>query len=249
MNDSDIDPVQTVKNRKRCGFTILEVMIALTASLLLLLSLTKAFKLIGDQLTESQVEVELSSKLRDSTFRIRNELRRATSSMTPARIASSEPITKDGYLTYHEGPFTDLTTVLGDIPIAGGDRNYFPASRYGDIDDFLSFTARAEPGSPFVGVIPWGVLEAKQFVDAAKAGSTYVSPAGYDPTRLVPFSSNLAEIAYWISPEWQRKQDGTLVYDPTSGYPLFVDVDNDLLPDRLNLHRRVLLIRGDLLDR
>tara|TARA_R110002072_G_scaffold11215_4_gene51113 strand:- start:14782 stop:17157 length:2376 start_codon:yes stop_codon:yes gene_type:complete len=244
MNDSDIDPVQTVENRKRCGFTILEVMIALTASLLLLLSLTKAFKLIGDQITESQTEVELSSKLRDSTFRIRNELRRATASMTPARVAANEPTTTDGYLTYHEGPFTDLTTVLGDIPVAGGDRNYFPQSRYGDIDDFLSFTARAEPGSPFVGVIPWGVLEAKRFVEQQGAG--YTSPPGYDPARLVPFTSNLAEIAYWISPEWQRKADGTLVYDPTNGYPLFVDNDNDLLPDRLNLHRRVLLIRGDL---
>lgn len=235
-----------IGSKRRDGFTILEVMIALTASLLLLLSLTKAFKLIGDQITESQAEVELSSTLRDTTFRLREELRRATASMVPASNGSDDPLTTDGYLTYHEGPFTDLTTVIGDIPVPGADRNYFPQSRYGDIDDFLSFTARAEKDSPFVGVVPWGVLEAKRRVDLLNAGSTYTVPAGYDPTRLMPITSTLAEIAYWISPEWQRKADGTLVYDTTNGYPLFVDNDNDLLPDRLNLHRRVLLIRGDL---
>ncbi|WDQ16564.1 hypothetical protein [Rhodopirellula sp. P2] len=246
MSETRTTMILKVGSKQRDGFTILEVMIALTASLLLLLSLTKAFKLIGDQITESQAEVELSSTLRDSTFRLREELRRATAEMVPAFNGTHEPLTTQGYLTYHEGPFTDLTTVLGDIPTVGADRNYFPQSRYGDIDDFLAFTARSEKGSPFVGVIPWGVLEAKRLVEVRKAGGTYVLPAGYDPTRQVPFSSTLAEVVYWISPEWQRKADGTLVYDAANGYPLFVDVDNDLLPDRLNLHRRVLLIRGDL---
>ncbi|MCR9208920.1 MAG: prepilin-type N-terminal cleavage/methylation domain-containing protein, partial [bacterium] len=101
---------QLLGSKGRDGFTILEVMIALTASLLLLLSLTKAFKLIGDQITESQAEVELSSTLRDTTFRLREELRRATASMVPASNGSDDPLTTDGYLTYHEGPFTDLTT-------------------------------------------------------------------------------------------------------------------------------------------
>ena len=60
------------------GFTIVEVMIALAASLLLMLGLTRAYKLIGDRITESQSNLEMGSTLRDIAFRLRDELRNTT---------------------------------------------------------------------------------------------------------------------------------------------------------------------------
>ena len=149
-------------------------------------------------------------------------------------------------------------------------------SRYGDIDDFLAFTTRAREGAPFLGFIPRGVLDARRFANGQISPSTTPAEilAYNDPTRpnygseLVPFYSDVAEIAYWLSPQWDRTPDpsvnadpntgrsypiGTLQYDtagpatgPYSLYPLYRDADGDLLPDRLDLHRRVLLVRPDL---
>ena len=96
----------------RRGFTILEVLIALTAALLLMIGLARTYKLLGNKITERQSELDLSSRLRDVAIRLRDELRRATSSMSPpAKVAAAE-----GYLVYHEGPFTDSTSLLGSIP-------------------------------------------------------------------------------------------------------------------------------------
>ena len=155
---------------------------------------------------------------------------------------------------YYEGPFSDTTTILGDSPPAPPTvpeplPEYYPTSRFGDIDDYLAFTATAPSDSPFVGFIPRGVLEAHRWVNMSPTQrATYF--AGYNPNRayqLVPFYSQKAEIAYWLSPRWARGAGtGTLAFDPGSGHPLYQDLDLDQLPDRLDLHRRVLLIRPDL---
>lgn len=238
----------TPKLNQKTGFTIIEVMIALAASLLLMLGLTRAYKLVGDRVTESQSRLELSSTLRDVALRIRDELRRTTSEMTPPGKASRG----DGYFVYYEGPFSSNTTTLGDSPptppaVPEPIPDYYPTSRFGDIDDYLAFTARAEEGSPFMGFIPQGVLMAHRFANgtmtAAEQSSYQNSP---DAITLVPFYANRAEIAYWLSPRWARTATGDIAYDSGSGHPLFPDLNGDQLPDRLDLHRRVLLIRPDL---
>lgn len=235
------------------GFTILEVLIALTASLLLMLGLARAYKLLSNKITNRQSELDLSSRLRDVALRLRDELGRATCDMVPpAKQGAAE-----GYLVYHEGPFTDSTTILGSVanptPLA---EKYFPDSRFGDFDDFLAFTSTAKEGAPFVGFIPRGILDAKRYANRQLDPSeitAYNNTPGYG-TQLVPFYSDVAEIAYWVSPQWERNSDGSLVYEnqiPDSGgavslYPVYRDRNGDLLPDRLQLHRRVLLIRPDL---
>ncbi len=239
--------------RKVRGFTILEVLIALTASLLLMLGLARAYKLLSNKITSRQSELDLSSRLRDVALRLRDELQRATCDMRPpAQQGAAE-----GYLVYHEGPFTDSTTILGSVanptPLA---EKYFPDSRFGDFDDFLAFTATAKEGAPFAGFIPRAILDAKRYANNQLSPAeitNYNNIAGYG-SQLVPFYSGIAEIAYWVSPQWERNADGSLVYEnqvPDSGgafslYPVYRDRNEDLLPDRLQLHRRVLLVRPDL---
>ncbi|KAA5540691.1 hypothetical protein FYK55_20075 [Roseiconus nitratireducens] len=237
--------------RPALAFTILEVLIALTASLLLMLGLARAYKLLGDKITEQQSELDLSSKLRDIALRLRDELLRATCEMTPpAKDAAAE-----GYLVYHEGPFTDSTTILGSVPHPTPRTvTYFPDSRFGDIDDFLAFTSQAKDGAPFVGFIPRGVLDAKRFANGQMTGIEITNYTNIQATQLVPFYSDVAEIAYWLSPQWERNGDGSLLYENQTAdgsgafslYPVYRDRNDDLLPDRLRLHRRVLLIRPDL---
>lgn len=242
----------------RRGFTILEVMIALTASLLMMLALTRAFKMIGDKISLSQSELELSSTLRNITFSMRDELNRMTSEM----VAPQPRDAATGYFTYYEGPWADGTTQL--IDNVGPQPGYLPTSRYGDLDDYLAFTAKAKQNAPFVGQIPRGVLEAHRFerhILAGNAWGSFVTADGIsinnytlnDGIQLVPFYSDYAEIAYFCAPDWVRDELGQPTYD-INGHPLFVDVVNEVggpalsdgIPDRLSLRRRILLVRPDL---
>ncbi len=243
-------PIPTTK-RMKSAFTIIEVMIAMTLSLLIMLALAKAFKMLGDRITQSQAELRLSSDIRGIVTRLRSELKRNTVGLS---VLASLPVTDSGYFVYHEGPMTNETmshVALNDSNQMNAD--YFLSNRYGDIDDYLAFTATAEAGSPFMGYIPYGVLAAHEVKKVGLARFNAAHPGGYtlqDAMRLVPFYSDQAEIVYWLSPRWEKEQStpstGTLTYESTTGYPMYRDADNDLLPDRLDLHRRVLLIRPDL---
>ncbi|MEO1527888.1 MAG: hypothetical protein AAFX06_20850 [Planctomycetota bacterium] len=235
------------------AFTILEVLIALTASLLLMLGLARTYKLLGNKISERQSELDLSSRLRDVAIRLRDEIRRATCEMSPPASEAAD----EGYLVYHEGPFTDTTGILGSVPHpAPRAATYLPDSRYGDIDDFLAFTSRAQDGAPFQGFIPRGVIDA---VRLANGQLTIAERTNYNTipnygSVLVPFYSDVAEIAYWLSPQWDREATGALAYENDipdgagnfSLYPTYRDLDGDYLPDSMTLHRRVLLVRPDL---
>ncbi|QDT60245.1 hypothetical protein SV7mr_27650 [Stieleria bergensis] len=232
---------------KRTAFTILEVLVALAVALFLMLGLARAYKLINARISERQSELKLSSELRDIAVRLRNELQQATSTMNPPADANAA----EGYLTYYEGAFTSATTTLGSnenpAPI---DKSFFRDSRFGDIDDYLAFTARSSKDSPFVGFIPYGVLAARRLANNQLTAAERAAYTHADATRLVPFYSNEAEIVYWASPRFQRDPgDGTLLYGgatPSTTRPLPIDRNADYLPDRIDLHRRVLLIRPDL---
>ena len=253
--------------RAKFGFTILEVLVALAASLFLMLGLTRAFKLIGDKITGSQSELTLSSELRDATFRLRDELRR----LTPSMNAPLQPGKGGGYLHYYEGPWTDATTTLVHGSVGGvGVNHYHPTSRFGDLDDYLAFTTRSDPDKPFTGFVPAGILEAFRLdLHFKRTGSVsgFTTTTGKslsaftaaDASAQAIIYSDVAEICYFLSPEWSRSRLGVpTIADPTvtpsSSSPEFLDVINeagtatpgDGIPDRMTLRRRILLVREDL---
>lgn len=255
---------------KQCGFTILEVLIALTASLLLMLGLTRAFKLIGDSITSSQSELSLANTLREVTFRMRDEVGGLTTSFAAPQSSTADT----GYFTYYEGPWTDATTSIVNGRSNASSGIYFPTSRYGDLDDYLAFTTRSRTGSPFVGVIPAGIIEAVRYAEHRRNGlapATFRTTSGKtlaaynieDSLELVPFYSELAEVVYFVDPTWQRDELGIASValptdDPAyTAQPSFIDIvkesETDLpgsigdnIPDRISLRRRILLIRNDL---
>ena len=247
-------------HRGHDGFTILEVMLALTASVVILLITTRVLRSLGDRITDSQSDITLNADLRDHSIRIRGDLRRSH-----IKSVGGQPNLAEGYLTYYEGHMTDATTT--HVALARADRpdvdvDYLPINRFGDIDDYLAFTATATDGQPpFMGYIPRGVLAAHVFVDLFRQrgaaptlleiGRVMDLPGAYtaeDASELVPFFSNRAEIVYYTSPQWNGvPADGLpAAQDPFGGRPTYRDLDGDLLPDRMRLHRRVLLVRDDL---
>lgn len=257
----------------RSAFTILEVLLALTASLFIMLAATRVLKSLGDRINVSQSEIGLQRELRDVAIQLRNDLANATYAIALDNGDESNAVSNNaasGYVTYHEGHMTENTTThvqlaTIDAGVApSGD--FFPTNRFGDLDDYLAFTARvnsADGDEPFLGYIPRGVLAAHAYIDlfdkynraptAAEMEALYGAPyTAAASVELVPFFSDQAEIVYFTSPGWNDVplDVGDTNYDaandPTNGRLTYRDANGDLLPDRVRLHRRTLLIRDDL---
>lgn len=245
-------------NWNRQAFTLLEMLVAMALTLLMMAALTRTFKIISDSMRESRVNVELSSKLRTISYRLNNELERVTVRATPPRSTGAA----DGYLVYHDGPMTDSTTIqsaivgpysdgtsitnVSRIDGSGNFTSYFPLSRYGDLDDYLAFTAVAEPGTVFRGIVPRFIVEFKEYElavdEALRTGNTAPTlPSRTTAEWLAPveITSRYAEIVYWLSPLRSADTNG-------DGIGEIIDVNGDFMPDRMVLRRRVLLIRPDL---
>ncbi len=210
--------------RSRQGFTLLEVMIATAVTLLMMLSLARGFKVIGDSIREGRSVLELNNRLRSVVHRLRSDLDNLTAIPSPPADSSSAT----GYLQIFDGSTTDYTaTTLGSMAV----------SRLGDVDDILMATVRAGDVW-FTGKVPAYVLTG----DAPAAGNT----------NLVSIASQHAEIAVFAQPlvtstnnpnrdphHFLNSSDrGAVDFQDTDGFPFF--------PDSLRLHYRVLPIRPDL---
>lgn len=224
MSYSPISYHRIRRSSSNTGFTLIEMLIAMAITLLMMAAVARAFAFVGERVRDSRGNVSLSSELRDLTTRLNDELRNCTVSLKPVTGNDPEP---NGYFEYYEGPMTDATTtIFGRYPTIDGS-TVAQDSRFGDLDDYLAFTAIAPPGSWFTGQVPAYMLNAA--LDPTSGSATEV--AAKTP---VVIRSRYAEIVYFVNPE----------RNATTG--VAIDADGDRMPDRLMLYRRVLLIRPDL---
>lgn len=108
----------------RRGFTLVEMLVAMTATLVLMAAVAQAFAMVGTAFTNSRALLELDARMRTTAWTLREDLSRATASTLPLRTGAAA----DGYLEIIEGPQTDASST------AGADVG--PA----DCDDVLAFT-------------------------------------------------------------------------------------------------------------
>lgn len=251
---------QSTNNQRQCrdrpshAFTLVEMLVAMAVTLLVMAAVARAFAFVGARIRESRGNVQLSNELRDVTTRLNDEMTRCTVTLTPNLSGPDQ----SGYFLYEEGPVTDATSSLFRSVINADGTVSVPDSRYGDFDDYLAFTAIAPEGSWFSGKVPRYLLDQRV---ANLAGTSYSIPADDVSTpnideSQVPFEpvmirSRYAEIVYFASPEYRN------VPPDDTDYVNYIDVDGDTdlgsgsasengLPDRMRIHRRVLLIRPDL---
>lgn len=239
-------------NRHHFAFTLVELLIAMTITMLLMAALGKSFAVIGKTMKEGRGQVQMSSKLRGISFRLRTDLRRMTAKATP-------PISSDsgaGYFMYYEGPLTEhtfslfgaeptQTTPSGSLitpsdPLWNAVNNsptYRKQSRLGDFDDYIAFTAEAPGNDWFTGKVPAYVVD-----DSLTTSFDRMAP------RTI--RSKFAEIIIWAAPRWAvSASNGLVLADHPAGMPRYLDQENgtgDLAPDDIVLHQRILLIRPDL---
>ena len=239
--------------RHRHGFTLVEMLVAMAVTLLMMVALARAFAYVGRQVQESRAVTQLTSELRDVTSRIHHDVKQCTVKLSANRGLEPD---QNGYFLYYEGPLTDATSSLFRVDDSSG-KPVLPDSRYGDCDDYLAFTAVAKPGQWFRGKVPRFLLAQKD--PAGYPTAVFPTNTGdpNDPAYqdLVVIESKYAEIIYFASPEYYPDSTAT-------PWPTFVDNDGLIdvdkngsvdgeevgngYPDRLRIHRRVLLIRPDL---
>ena len=229
-------PTHSVRSKGRQGFTLVELMVATTVTLLMIAALSQAFAVISQTISTSRASLEMSGQLRGVTVRLQTDFDLVTAPLQPL-LESNAGL---GYFECIEGPGNDWDsnndnahqTVTGTNinpnrrnrfltyeQYQGQNANLNPArlidaketrlgdSARGDFDDVLMFTARSS-AEPFVGQV-LGTLRPPD-----RYGRRVLF---YDPTAptFTTIQSDTAEIIWWV-------QNGIL-------------------------YRRVLLIRPDIL--
>ncbi|MBQ2621880.1 MAG: hypothetical protein IJF84_11130 [Thermoguttaceae bacterium] len=163
------------------GFTLLEVLLAVTLGLVLMLGVVQMFAMVGNFVTGSQGLMELDQKIRSAQIMLQNDLVRYTAKMTvPADLNSGA-----GYFRIDENSSTAVTTSQ-DTRLSEFYSNL--SGIVGDNDDVLTFTIH-DLDSPFIGrngntVVNSSDAEVKWFVykNANNVFALYRSINVLDPT-------------------------------------------------------------------
>ncbi len=171
----------------RSGLTLIEIMIALTMTLIVLGAMMIAFQYASKEISRGRAVIEMSNQLRSVQELIRNDLNGLTVDPRPhTQTASAE-----GYFELIEGPSRDQ---LNAVTVTD---NYL-----GDVDDILAFTSRSA-SRPFrgrlqnAGTVPAGVP-----VLSNSVGQAYIQ------------ESSVSEIVW--STDWADRDTDSLVdYDET----------------------------------
>jgi type II secretory pathway pseudopilin PulG len=129
------------KRRHHGGFTIVELLVASTVGLLLVLGVIEAFRQIANAVNKGRANVQLSGQLRNVTNLLREDFRGITVQTTPNTTAASAM----GYFEIIEGVDNDSISSSAFDTLTG------------DTDDVIMFTSRrlGEPfsGRRFVGIV------------------------------------------------------------------------------------------------
>lgn len=125
---------------KRHGLTLVEVLVALTASLVLLGAVVSVLGMVSGSISDSRSMIESSGRLRSAQLLLRSDLAGATCN----GLVWQKPEDNPGYIELIEGPVKDLPSGS--------------TSLIGDTDDLLFMTVRSKDGQ-FSGTSPSGIVK------------------------------------------------------------------------------------------
>ncbi len=165
------------RRRRRGGFTLVELLVAMAVTLILIMALAQAFAIVGETVSEGRATIEMSVSLRSLANRLQDDLDGITVAVRPWIDDSAGR----GYFEILDGPSTDVDWNSDDTYDTDPSNSN---TMLGDIDDILAFTATSKD-SPYV----------------AQVGDHMIQ-LGY---HLTPFPasnkvmhSTTAEIVWWI---------------------------------------------------
>lgn len=192
----------------RRGFTLLEILTSVTLALTLMYAVARIFSSVGGSMNETMSSMEMSNALRNAKNRLTADLEAATAPLAPPRNSRRD----EGFFCYVEGmggPFDRVAGGNNGAPFAVGDvaldsERYSTSTEVdangvwdavdatvGDLDDILSFTAKAPDGQPFRGRF----IEPVYRTAVNAAGETYQQIVDAVPTTI---ESEYAEIIWFV---------------------------------------------------
>lgn len=161
---------------RRPGMTLVEMLVATAATLLLMAAIAQVFGAFGSAITNSRSVLEMDARIRSAAWRLRSDLAGTTARMLPPNPSDAGA----GYFEIIEGPANDATDATTGA-IVTGTTPVVPT----DCDDVLLFTTRSGD-APFVGRAPTSSTNAAYLIDTFE--STVAEVAWF--ARLTPGSAN-----------------------------------------------------------
>jgi len=128
----------------RRGFSLTELMVAMTIALMIMGAVASLFAMFGRSLSGSQATVDVAARMRGAAWQLRKDLSGVTCEVVPWLAPEADA----GYFEYVEGPRNDQSAAAGT------------ANLEADTDDAVLFTTRSV-GEPFVAAAASGVVEAE----------------------------------------------------------------------------------------
>jgi prepilin-type N-terminal cleavage/methylation domain-containing protein len=139
----------------RRGMTLIEMLVAMTLTLIMMGAVAQIFGMLGQGVGSSRAITELTERMRVVGYRLRQDLRGATASLTTI----GRPELAQGYFEIIEGPNSDELAFYGSgqflqksEPDGGPSLVAYQATMdsddrlTGDTDDLLMLTTRADSG-------------------------------------------------------------------------------------------------------
>lgn len=143
-------PNHHARARKPAAFTLVELLVSSTIALVVMGAVATLFGIFSRASTNSQAIVDLSSRMRSTANRLRQDLAGLTAPLTPPLSPESDA----GYFELIEGPVQDglATSESGTLILQSGTAVWASGttSLLADTDDVLLFTTRSSAG-PFEG--------------------------------------------------------------------------------------------------
>lgn len=179
----------------RRGMTLVEMLVATTATLILMGAVAQMFALFGAGISRSRAALELDARMRVVAWKLRNDLKGATARTIPPL----SPDSGEGYLEIIEGPNSD-EVVDGSFLVSGAS----PINAT-DCDDVLLFTTRT-PVGVLTGRTPSGTVETPVAEVAWFARRT---PGAVNPETYTLHRKQLLVMGYVASPPFDNANAAT----------------------------------------
>jgi len=133
------------------AFTLVEMLVAMTASLILFGAVMTIFQLLSETVGRSRRMGRLDEDLCGVTTQLQQDLAGVTANKDGNGLSSPVPAgIVDGYFEVIEGPSSDLWDNSAAVAVNKA-LNPLPNRIVGDVDDMLFFTTRSVGNDPFTG--------------------------------------------------------------------------------------------------
>jgi len=215
----------TVRNHhvaRRSAVTLIEMLVAIIATLIMMGAVSKIFLVVGDETAMGRARLDLISQLRSARQRLQEDLE----GLTARTLSSLDPAAGDGYFEYSEGTKADDESQWPTL------RNDQKDARWGDPDDVLAFTTRSLTGPMAIsgsgtGAVQSHLAEVIWFLHREEDSSDYYTLCRR--VRLIePVSGNSGRSLSSLTKRENRFQHG-------SGYPHAIDSALSPEPDEIVL--------------